>query len=145
MGDAVTTADEQRRNVAAFMAESPSTPGLSLAEWRYRVSWQKPAQGVEVCVGELRALLDALEQAQEEARTYEADAHGDARPWNGHYVKEHYILVTPTKERVLCWPNAGYMNASDGSGRQWAPCADCSVERIEISEGLRIVRGERKA
>lgn len=93
---------------------------------------------------EKRALEKRAARAEAESLAFEADAHGDARAWDGNYVKEHYILTTPAKERVLCWPNAGYMTASDGSGRQWAPCADLLVERIDLDKGLRIVRGERK-
>lgn len=58
----MTTADEQRDNVAAFLAASDATPGLTLAEWRQRVSWQKATMGVDVRVGALRKLLDEHEE-----------------------------------------------------------------------------------
>lgn len=42
--------------------------------------------------------------------------------WEGQpYIKEHYWLLLEDGEVVHCWPNAGYMVACDGSGRQWAP------------------------
>ena len=89
------------------------------------------------------AMRERIEALEIEARTYEADAKGRDRLWNGHYVKGHYILTTPTGERVLCWPNAGFMNSSDGSDRQWAPCSNCTVRRIDLNEARPIVRGEK--
>lgn len=42
--------------------------------------------------------------------------------WDGEYKKEHYFIRYKDGDRmVLCWPNAGYMNSSDGSGRVWSP------------------------
>lgn len=52
-------------------------------------------------------------------------------PWTGHYDKEHYVVLMPDGERVLCWPNAGLMNACDGSGRMWKPDGVVRVERID--------------
>lgn len=41
--------------------------------------------------------------------------------WSGAYVKRYYdVLVPKTDEIVKCWPNAGLMNALDGSGRSWS-------------------------
>lgn len=111
---------------------------------RIRKATEGDYAGRSFDVYDVRTLLHALDQAHEAANTYEADANGRARAWNGHYVKAHYVLITPAKERVLCWPNAGYMNASDGSGRHWAPCADISVERMDLDDALSIVRKERK-
>jgi hypothetical protein len=59
------------------------------------------------------------------------------RVWDGEYEKQHYVLTTPIGEEVVCWPNAGRMCSSDGSGRQWWPCADCLVEQITIPEAWR--------
>lgn len=43
--------------------------------------------------------------------------------WDGTYEKEFYWLYPcpPGSPRVKCWPNAGLMNATDGSGREWKP------------------------
>lgn len=41
--------------------------------------------------------------------------------WDGTYEKEFYWLYPPGEPRVKCWPNAGLMNATDGSGRAWKP------------------------
>lgn len=65
------------------------------------------------------------------------------RTWDGEYVKTHYIITTPSGERVLCWPNAGRMVAMDGSTREWLPCADCRVQAISIRWGIDIV-GKRR-
>lgn len=65
--------------------------------------------------------------------------------WAGDYEKEHYILTTPIGEGVLCWPNAGYMNASDGSGRMWAPCSNCTVRMIELDETFKLIRSRTAA
>lgn len=48
----------------------------------------------------------------------------DWRPWDGDYQKEFYWIRVAGAEpsrAVKCWPNAGYMNAADGSGRVWSP------------------------
>jgi hypothetical protein len=41
--------------------------------------------------------------------------------WDGDYDKQFYWVHLPDGSRVECWPNAGIMNATDGSGRQWRP------------------------
>lgn len=41
--------------------------------------------------------------------------------WDGEYEKLFYWVHLPSGERVQCWPNAGIMNSTDGSGRQWRP------------------------
>lgn len=44
------------------------------------------------------------------------------RIWKGRYQKEFYDLQLPSGTIVPnCWPNAGRMNAADGSGRSWRP------------------------
>jgi hypothetical protein len=48
-------------------------------------------------------------------------------PFDGEYEKEFYWALLPDGETVYCWPNAGYMVAVDGSGRQWEPSANIQV------------------
>jgi hypothetical protein len=44
------------------------------------------------------------------------------------YVKEPYWARTPAEPTpVLCYPNAGLMNAMGGSGRIFGPC-ECEVQ-----------------
>jgi hypothetical protein len=39
---------------------------------------------------------------------------------NFDYVKDFYEVLLPSGEIIKkCWPNAGKMNATDGSGRYW--------------------------
>jgi hypothetical protein len=40
--------------------------------------------------------------------------------WDGSYTKRMYVVHLPG-ECVVCWPNAGLMNAMDGSGRIFKP------------------------
>ena len=40
--------------------------------------------------------------------------------WDGTYEKDPYLALIGGK-RVPCWANAGYMDATDGSGRSWKP------------------------
>lgn len=41
--------------------------------------------------------------------------------WDGSYEKEFHYVHLPDGTKVTCWPNAGTMNAIDGSGRRWRP------------------------
>ena len=49
------------------------------------------------------------------------------------YEKQYYAVLLKTGEVVLCWPNAGLMNALDDSDRcfktedvsEYKPCVDC--------------------
>jgi hypothetical protein len=41
--------------------------------------------------------------------------------WDGSYEKEFHYVHLPDGTKVTCWPNAGTMNAVDGSGRRWRP------------------------
>jgi hypothetical protein len=60
---------------------------------------------------------------------------GSWHKFTGRYVKKFYELRMRKNGRpVLCWPNAGYMNAVDGSGRQWSPHADVEV-RVANDQG----------
>jgi hypothetical protein len=44
------------------------------------------------------------------------------RKWNGNYQKCFYdIQTTWGKTHIGCWPNAGKMNATDGTGQSWKP------------------------
>lgn len=44
----------------------------------------------------------------------------DWKPWDGSYEKEWHDVMLPDGEVVEhCWPNAGVMCASDGTGRMW--------------------------
>lgn len=43
------------------------------------------------------------------------------QPWDGYYVKEMYDVQLKTGEVVTnCWPNAGFMMTTDGSGGQFS-------------------------
>lgn len=57
-------------------------------------------------------------------------------PWDGFYEKEFYWLGKLNKKNVVkCYPNAGFMNAVDGSGRMWGPKAkDIMVSMIPEDE-----------
>ena len=35
------------------------------------------------------------------------------------YKKCEYMVLLKTGEQIICWPNAGRMNAIDGSGREF--------------------------
>lgn len=42
------------------------------------------------------------------------------KPWDGSYEKTHYDVELHTGEVIkACWPNAGTMNATDGTGRRF--------------------------
>ena len=41
--------------------------------------------------------------------------------WDGDYEKVEYEVKLKSGEVVVCWPNAGRMNALDGSGREFYP------------------------
>lgn len=53
--------------------------------------------------------------------------------WDGDYEKEHYWVYRGS-DRILCWPNAGYMNSVDGSGRMWEPEARIHVALVTRDE-----------
>lgn len=51
----------------------------------------------------------------------------DWKPFDGEYDKKGYDVLLPDGTEVLwCWPNAGFMNATDGSGRMWGP-GECQI------------------
>jgi hypothetical protein len=50
--------------------------------------------------------------------------------WNGNYLKCFYdIPTTSGKTQIGCWPNAGKMNAADGTGRSWKPHQVAMIRR----------------
>jgi hypothetical protein len=51
------------------------------------------------------------------------ETHSGDEPvlWDGDYEKVFYRVHLPSGEFVQCYPNAGWMNATDGSGRMWKP------------------------
>ena len=62
--------------------------------------------------------------------------------WDGEYVKKPYLALINGKE-IPCWPNAGRMNACDGTGRYWMPNDNIKVrictceEHVEASRRLK--------
>ncbi len=51
--------------------------------------------------------------------------------WDGEYEKNFYWVWPPDgSARVMCWPNAGLMNATDSSGRRWKPEDNVRVQMI---------------
>ena len=55
--------------------------------------------------------------------------------WQGDYEKQSYDVWISGSDVVLgCWPSAGYMAATDGSGRQWLPGAVLAV-RVSAYQG----------
>jgi len=60
--------------------------------------------------------------------------------WDGGYSKAWYDVETPMGEVIThCWPNAGFMTATDGSGRQWAVHSGIKV-RLSANHPLDEVR-----
>lgn len=62
----------------------------------------------------------------------------DLKPflWDGSYQKRWYEVTTASGEKVKCWPNAGIMNSTDGSGRDWHPEDKVLVRRISDLEAM---------
>lgn len=50
--------------------------------------------------------------------------------WDGEYDKRFYAVLIKDKP-VFCWPNAGEMNALDGSGKHWKP-----EDQVMVREAL---------
>lgn len=63
--------------------------------------------------------------------------------WNGDYVKKPYLTLIDGEE-VPCWPNAGIMNACDGSGRYWMPEDNVQVRICTVDEHVAASRALRK-
>ena len=61
------------------------------------------------------------------------------RLWNGYYEKRVYLVHVSNDEAVRCWPNAGIMNAMDGSGRAWVP-----GDNVLVSPHVGLVWDERR-
>ena len=55
--------------------------------------------------------------------------------WNGEYRKTYYLALIDGKE-VPCWPNAGCMCATDGSGREWKSSDKIKVRRCTWEEHI---------
>lgn len=47
-----------------------------------------------------------------------------------NYEKRHYSVRASGKVFMDCWPNAGFMMATDGSGREWPPLS-CEIREQE--------------
>lgn len=79
------------------------------------------------------AIIDAL-RAERDALRADAEQRHWVK-WDGRYEKQHYDVWTSGFDVVLgCWPNAGWMNATDGSDRRWFP-ADCLAVRVSEFQG----------
>ncbi len=50
------------------------------------------------------------------------------------YVKDHYQVLLPSGEKVICWPNAGVMSATDGSGREFTPDGSILIRKLTDEE-----------
>lgn len=55
--------------------------------------------------------------------------------WNGGYRKMFYLALIDGVE-VSCWPNAGEMCATDGTGRSWKPSDNIQVRPCTQEEWL---------
>ncbi len=66
----------------------------------------------------------------------EEECVNDGEPylWDGTYRKRWYKVVLEGGEEVICWPNAGGMESTDGSGRSWKPEDQVMVRRISFEE-----------
>lgn len=62
--------------------------------------------------------------------------------WDGDYDKQFYWVHLPDGTRVECWPNAGIMMSTDGSGRQWSP-EDKPVVSVQRDEESRLYRPDK--
>ena len=67
----MSTADDQRKNVAEFHALTEQTEGLTLEEWRKTEAGWKSRMSVWVKVGHLRALLARLEAAESKLQSFQ--------------------------------------------------------------------------
>jgi len=52
--------------------------------------------------------------------------------WNGEYEKVYYDIKVGDEIIEKCWPNAGKMNASDGSGRSWKKDDNISIRETQF-------------
>jgi hypothetical protein len=65
--------------------------------------------------------------------------------WCGWYEKQHYLVTVGGGAQAVCWPNAGFMNATDGSGRMWSTDAGVGVQPITTEDALYLLRKARHA
>jgi hypothetical protein len=57
------------------------------------------------------------------------------RPWTGLYQKIEYDVMLPDGTIVPnCWPNAGFMNAVDGTNRKWSVTSNIKIRRSALPE-----------
>lgn len=78
---------------------------------------------------------EACDLAERNAALQARVEAADWRKWDGEYEKQSYDVWTDRHNVVMgCWPNAGRMVATDGSGRQWRP-ADCIAVRVSQFQG----------
>lgn len=74
------------------------------------------------------------EKTSERAVKEKAESFG-RQLWDGRYEKNFYwVYPADGAPRVKCWPNAGVMNAADGSGREWRPADGVAVALIGFDE-----------
>jgi hypothetical protein len=74
------------------------------------------------------------EPASEDHRALTGQAQGWI-VWNGEYEKQHYdVRYEACKVQLHCWPNAGRMVATDGSGKEWFPGAGVAI-RVSDYQG----------
>lgn len=62
--------------------------------------------------------------------------------WDGDYDKIFYWVHLPDGTRVECWPNAGFMMSTDGSGRRWGP-EDKPTVSVQRDEESRLYRPDK--
>ena len=67
----------------------------------------------------------------------------DFTQWDGDYDKTFYLALINGKE-VPCWPNAGYMCATDRSGRRWKPEDNIQVRKCAWEEHVAACKNGRK-
>lgn len=86
-------------------------------------TWYNKATGFYYCRDCARKINSASDASAGGYLCYEHTTEGNPYvPWTGNYAKQHYDVKLPSGEIIKhCWPNAGIMNATDGSGRQFKP------------------------
>lgn len=62
--------------------------------------------------------------------------------WDGTYDKDPHIALIDGKE-VPCWPNAGEMNATDGTDRHWTPEDNIQVRTCTYDEYFAVCKASK--
>jgi len=85
----------------------------------------------------VKQLIERLQQFDPETMAGSASWPRPWRKWNGNYQKIFYdIQTTWGKTHIGCWPNAGKMNACDGTGRSWKPHQVALIRRSLLENKL---------